>query len=191
MYRIYETEGIIISSRDKGETSRDFKILTREFGVIFASAQGIRRFNSKLKSFLIPFQPARFFLVRGKETWRVVNVLEGEHIRLGVHERVYIVRPLSLISKLVHGEESDSILYSIIESLYTSLATTPPAERGLAEELASLRIVFILGYVQVPASFGDIVHLSDFSSDTLLRFAPKRRDAIVLVNEALRVSHLS
>jgi len=191
VYRIYETEGIIISSRDKGETSRDFKILTREFGVIFASAQGVRRFNSKLKSFLVSFQPVRFFLVRGRETWRIVNVVEIEGSRLSVRERAFVVRPLSLISKLVHGEEPEPVLYSIIQELHESIASLSGRDQSLAEELASLRVAFVLGYVPIPSSFGDIVQAQGFTNETLLRFAPLRPAAITLVNEALRASHLS
>ncbi len=191
MYRIYETEGVIISSRDKGETSRDFKILTHNFGVIFASAQGVRRFNSKLKSFLVSFKPVRFFLVRGRETWRIVNVMEIEGHRLGVSERSHVVRPLSLISKLVQGEEPEPRLYCIIKELYAALPTMKDVEQSLAEELASLRIMFILGYIRVPESFGSLIQSLSFSDEVIAQFVPLRREAIVLVNEALRVSHLS
>ena len=192
VYRVYETKAIIISSRDKGETSRDFKILTREFGVIHASAQGVRRPQSKLKSFLVPFRPINLFIVRGREVWRIVNVTECEYKTLSVIETKHIARPLSLVVKLVHGEEYDVRLYSLIENLYVSILNTQDSSlRICAEELTSLRIMFILGYVRIPPIFTDLIDSDLLSPETLERFKPLRKEAVSLVNEALRMSHLS
>lgn len=66
-YHIYTTRGIILSAKPFQEADRVYKILTRDFGLIYATATGVRRAESKLRGSLEPLRISSVSLVRGKE----------------------------------------------------------------------------------------------------------------------------
>ena len=66
MYRIYETEAVILSSTSISEVSRVYTLLTRDFGIILARAEGVRKSSSKFRYVLQNLSLASLSLVRGK-----------------------------------------------------------------------------------------------------------------------------
>ncbi len=46
-HSIYHTEGFVIASQDTGEANKYYKIYTKDFGLIGATAQGVRHLKSK------------------------------------------------------------------------------------------------------------------------------------------------
>ena len=74
MHHIYHTEGIILGSRNFGETGKYYSIFTRDLGMISASAQGVRKMSSKLRFVLQDFAYLKIDLVKGKDFWRITNV---------------------------------------------------------------------------------------------------------------------
>ena len=73
MHHIYHTEGIILGSRNYGEAGKYYSIFTRDLGMVYASAQGVRRMSSKLRFVLQDFAYLKIDLVQGKDFWRVTN----------------------------------------------------------------------------------------------------------------------
>ncbi len=55
MHHIYHTEGIILGSKNYGEAGKYYSIFTRDLGMIYASAQGVRKMSSKLRFILQDF----------------------------------------------------------------------------------------------------------------------------------------
>ena len=73
MHHIYHTEGIILGSNNFGETGKYYAIFTRDLGMIYASAQGVRKMSSKLRFVLQDFAYLKIDLVKGKDFWRLTN----------------------------------------------------------------------------------------------------------------------
>ena len=73
MHHIYHTEGIILESRNFDEAGKYYFIFTRDFGMILASAQGVRKISSKLRFVLQDFAYLKIDLVKGKDFWKVTN----------------------------------------------------------------------------------------------------------------------
>src|SRR5258706_15146820 len=73
MHHIYHTEGIILGSKNFGEAGKYYSIFTRDLGMIYASAQGVRKMSSKLRFVLQDFAYIKIDLVEGKDFWRVTN----------------------------------------------------------------------------------------------------------------------
>ena len=73
MHHIYHTEGIILGSRNIGEAGKYYYIFTRDLGMIYASASGVRKMSSKLRYVLQDFAYLKIDLVQGKDFWRVTN----------------------------------------------------------------------------------------------------------------------
>lgn len=80
MYNIYNTDGIILKSFNIGEADKFFLIFTRELGLIEAIAQGIRKIESKNRYGLQDFSVSNISLVRGREVWRITNIIPQENL---------------------------------------------------------------------------------------------------------------
>ena len=48
-HKIFHTEGIVLSSKDTKESDRYLAVFTKELGLVKATAQGIRKLESKLR----------------------------------------------------------------------------------------------------------------------------------------------
>src|SRR3989344_2332348 len=73
MHHIYHTEGIILSSKNSGEAGKYYSIFTRDLGLIYARAEGVRKMSSKLRFVLQDFAYLKIDLVAGKDIVRVTN----------------------------------------------------------------------------------------------------------------------
>lgn len=136
-YEIYTTRGVVLSQIPVGEADRVYNILTRDLGLVRARAIGVRKDVSKLRGSLEPISISSVSLVRGKDHWRLTSaelvqkVLNTEHI----------LRPLSLLEKLVQGEMVNQDLFDSVES---TLSTT----KEIVEEDFVAHILFHLGYLR-------------------------------------------
>ena len=148
-YHIYTTNGIVLSSRPAREADRIYNILTREFGLIRATALGVRKEKSKLRGSLEPFILSRISLVRGKEYWRVTSV---ESLR-SIPALPAIARPLVLLEKLIQGEAPNPELFDAVEgslkntTIYHSEGDKENDGEMFEVKLVS-RILFHLGYLK-------------------------------------------
>ena len=71
MYKKYNTEALILGSRERGEADRVYALMTREFGLVSARASAVRTYPSRMRCALQNYSRARVALVRGKRGWRV------------------------------------------------------------------------------------------------------------------------
>lgn len=109
-YHIYTTKGLVLSAKPLREADRVYSILTRELGLVRATATGVRKEGSKLRGALEPFSLTSVSLVRGKEYWRLTA---AELIRRLPAEAA-LARPLALIERLVPGEEAHPELFDAV-----------------------------------------------------------------------------
>ncbi len=119
-YHIYTTRGIVLSERPVREADRIYTILTRDLGLVQATALGVRKEASKLRGALEPFVLSKISLVRGKEYWRVTS---AECIQ-SISPTPTVARPLVLLEKLVRGEASHPELFDAVETHIESDETT-------------------------------------------------------------------
>ena len=122
MHHIYHTEGIILGSKNYGEAGKCYYIFTRDLGMIYASAQGVRKMSSKLRFILQDFAYVKIDLVQGKDFWRVTsasktNELEGlqrDPGTFGVFSNI-----ANLLKRLLAGVEKNEILFAdLINGLF-------------------------------------------------------------------------
>lgn len=152
MHHIYHTEAYVLGSSPKGEDSKILRLYTRELGLVYAHAQGVRKLSSKLRFTLQDFSLASVDLVRGKEVWRVTTaspMRSHAAIRRNRFAEVILARVHSLLVRLVTGEEVNDEIYDILGRTYDMLEKvdrTPEEYRAL-ELLAIARILMALGYL--------------------------------------------
>ncbi|MEK7186909.1 MAG: recombination protein O N-terminal domain-containing protein [Patescibacteria group bacterium] len=137
-YHIYTTPGIILSHWPLREADRIYAILTRDFGLVRASASGVRKESSKLRGALEPLSLSSISLVRGKEHWRITSaVLESKIPSV-------FAAPFSLLEKLVTGESPNPKLFDSVNALIRS-AQLPD---DMFEPRLVSKILFHLGYLR-------------------------------------------
>lgn len=192
-YHLYQTRGFILRSAGIGEANKVFFIFTEHLGLVAVSAQSVRKVTSKLRYSLRDFSFVRLSLIRGKTAWRLTDAeelasfsLENEMEKMKVFACI-----LSLVIRLIHGEEEDAELFSVLLDALLFLKKEEPSldDMKRAETLMVLKILSSLGYV------GENGDLSRFISAPLSKsllniFEPHRRDALIEVNRALEESQL-
>ena len=164
-YHIYTTRGIVLAGRAVREADRIYSILTRDLGLIRATALGVRKGSSKLRGALEPLMLSSISLVRGKEFWRVTS---AEAIQK-IHSWRGVVRPLDLLEKLVQGEAPHPELFDAVEKN----VITPRTDDEMFEIRFVSQILFHLGYLKE----------SDLTQD--------KKALIKAINEGLQHSHLT
>ena len=193
-YRIYETQAFILSSRTQGEADRVFTLYTREFGLVRATAQGIRELKSKLRYSLQPYAQVVVNMVRGRGGWRITNARLAEDTVAPILKtpghRLILVRVLSLVRRMLAGEERNTELFDSLSNGSAFLSGVPNASLPEAEILLVLRVLYHLGYVGASAVFSELM-VGNLWNDEALHEASRCRKVLVnLVNESLRSSHL-
>jgi len=167
-YSIQTTEGLILSYKPLREADRVYSILTRDLGLIRATAIGVRKDSSKLRGALEPVCLSSISLVRGKEYWRVTSADVLERVP-SVSE---VMRPLALLEKLVQGEAHSSELFDAIREIIARFDLAESIDEMFEIHLVAT-ILFHLGYLKEP--------------DLKL---PKK-DLIMAINHGLEMSHLT
>ena len=164
-HQIYLTEGIILKKKDFGEADRLFWIYTEKFGMIMASAKGVRLEKSKLRGNLDIFTYGEYAVISSKDFWKLVDVRDLFSPKLD-HSSVEQVRVFTkaanLLIRMIKGEERNEEIWRQLKNLFLKLfqenvADLPADEAG--KDLKYLEIKSIaailktLGYMEeAPAS---------------------------------------
>jgi DNA repair protein RecO len=195
VYHLHYTPGIVLVSRSAGESDRRYRILTRELGVITATAKSVRTLASKLRYALQTYSYAEFVLVRGAGGWRITNAVSKENLYTKFSGRPAargaLTRSLRLINRLTPGEERHEELFDVIEGglLLLSGNRALESDAEFVEQLLVLRTLALLGYI------GDRPDLSAVSKgawdiQAVRAGEVRRQDILAAINRALQESHL-
>lgn len=130
----------MLSERSMREADRVYSVLTRDLGLIQATALGVRKETSKLRGALEPFALSLISVVRGKEYWRAISAESLQKI----YASPAIARSLALLEKLVQGEAPHPELFDAVERAMQSLK---PDDEMFEISLVS-KILFHLGYLK-------------------------------------------
>lgn len=198
-HRIYTTAGFVIESRPYGEAGKMMSLFTRELGMVNAAAQGVRLSQSKLRYHVQDFSLAEFSLVRGRDLWRLV----GAEKSMDTSSDPLFVRILTVLRRLVHGEEKNEALFESVSSAHNFLEKEKNGKENqtistsailAAEPIIMLRILHHLGYISVPAQPALAPFLADdsFTPELLEKMSvPEIKSlAVKEINKALIESQL-
>lgn len=184
----YATEAIVLGRSPHGEASASLALLTREFGLVRARAQGIRKPGAKLAAAAQTLDESDVILVRGKDGWRLSGALLEKHwseaLPAGARERAGRISRLLL--RLVHGESSEPAAFFTYKGFLEALPDLTEPEADAAETLAALRILRALGL-----DAGDIPGTeTDYGPEALAKAMTGRRALIERVNRGIEASGL-
>lgn len=193
MHHIYHTEGIILGSKNFGETGRYYSIFTRDLGMVYASAQGVRKMSSKLRFVLQDFAYIKLDLVQGKDFWRITSA--GKTNKLGQlikNPETFAVffNIAKLLKRLLAGvERNESLFVDLMNSL--SILEKIGTKEGLRniEAIIVLRILNNLGYIGENEILQNLVK-SPFEENLIFEFSKSRSQVLHQINKALKETHL-
>ena len=193
MYHIYTTEGIVLKRANFGEANIILYILTQDLGLIMASAQAARLGVSKLRPSLQEYSFSVFSAVKGKNGWKITNAIAKENFFFSYPEytRGLLGHIVSLLIKMIPGEERNIEIYNVIKDGFKYLCSVPKDGIEDMECLIVLRTLFCLGYVVLDKDTD--IFLSDMNTwneEVLVKMKEKRSKIIPIINKSLKESQL-
>ena len=192
MHHIYHTEGIILGNKNYGEAGRYYPIFTRDLGMIYASAQGVRKMSSKLRFILQDFAYVKVDLVQGKDFWRITsasktNKLEQLSKNSGTFEVVSNIA--KLLKRLLAGVEPNQALFSDLINGFSVLEKSGKEELQNIEIILVLRILNNLGYIGDNAVLQNLIK-SPFEENLIFEVSKSKSQVLNQINKALKETHL-
>src|SRR3989344_4075756 len=121
MYQKYQTDALALGSRERGKADRVFALYTRDFGLVWARASGVRRENSKMRYALQSGAYIQTGLVRGRRGWRLAGAGATRPLPGKAAGAPVFARMSALVLRLVHGEEKNEYLFDTLVNAQTSL----------------------------------------------------------------------
>ena len=201
MHHIYHTEGLILGSKNFGEAGKYYSIFTRDLGMIYASAQGVRKMSSKLRFILQDYSFVKIDLVQGRDFWRVTsasktNTLDQLSKNAQTFEVFYNVA--NLLKRLLAGVEPNESLFTdlinglfILEKIAKKDAPVFFGKMDLRniEAILVLRILNNLGYIGGNETMQNLVK-SPFEQNLIFEVSKSRTEVLAQINKALKETHL-
>jgi len=195
MYTIHQNPGFIIDTMDTGEKNRFFWIFTQDFGLINASAQGVRSTTSKLNPFLQQYSFSVLEFVKGKDVWRITNALAFQEEQIVFTElsklaQESLARIALLLRRLYVGEESHSqLFFELYEGVYKLTKTYDSETIQAVEILIMIKILYHLGYwEEFKESY--TLHAHSYTRETLDRISQRKIELQARIKQSLSESHL-
>ncbi len=193
MHHIYHTEGIIFGSKNFGEAGKYYSIFTRDLGMIYASASGVRKMSSKLRFILQDFAYLKIDLVRGKNFWRVTSASKTdkfENISKKKETFEVLVNISILLKRLLPDEEANEVLFNDLSNGLSILEKSKTREElHNIEAIVVLRMLHNLGYIGENEILRDLIK-SPFEENLIFEISKKRMNILREINKALKETHL-
>lgn len=193
MHHIYHTEGIILSSRNFKEASKYFYILTRDLGLVYAEAEGIRKITSKLRFVLQDFSYVKIDLVKRKNIWRITSAIKTNELDF-LKKDFLKLKVLGNINRLLirllpEQENNENLFHDFIEGLKTFEKINSKEDFKNIEIILVLKILHNLGYINNESIFSEAI-TSPIQNEFLLDISKNKTLILKHINKALRESHL-
>jgi len=193
MHHIYHTEGIILGSRGYGEAGKYYSIFTRDLGMIYASAQGVRKMSSKLRFILQDFSYVKIDLVKGKDFWRITSASKTNKLE-NISKRPETLKVFAnisvLLKRLLAGEyPNESLFDDLLKGLLVLEKVETKNDLQNVETIIVLRVLNNLGYIGGNEALKNFIK-SPFEEELIFKVSKSRTKILSEINKALRETHL-
>ena len=193
MHHIHHTEGIILGSKNYGETGKYYAIFTRDLGMINASAQGVRKLSSKLRFVLQDFSYVKVDLVRGKDFWRITSASKTNKLENILKNSINIeifANIGRLLKRLLAGEYPNKILFAdLLNGLHFLEKSKDIVESQNIEIIIVLRILNNLGYIGENEMLKNITK-SPYEDSLIFEASHSRNKILSEINKAIHETQL-
>ncbi|MEY4747701.1 MAG: hypothetical protein RLZZ416_750 [Candidatus Parcubacteria bacterium] len=190
MYQKYQTEAIVLHSRERGESDRVYALYTRDFGLVRARASAVRAERSLMRYALQHYSLANLSLVRGKRGWRIAGT---GAIRCGVGDAraiAALARLSHLVLKLIAGEERNAYLFAALSEAHSALTIGRCDAFGTIEIVCAARILYSLGYISNEALRTALFTHTAYTGESLLEAETMKDKLLSSINNAIAQTQL-
>ncbi len=192
-YATYTTDAIICGTYSRAEHDSNLLLYTKDAGMVYARAPGVRALQSKLRYALQDFSYSQITMVHGRHEWRVTGAICIENLYYGSASRAGRVSLLSSVrslKRLMQGGGVQDELFSLVLDGLRTLSYTDYAGRG--DQLFLLRLLHHLGYIAPADSYEAVLHAPTLvdACDPALHSANLNKVVAEAIERALVISHL-
>jgi len=195
MYQKYQTDALVLSSKESGEADKIYALYTRDFGLVRARASAVRREASRMRYALQNYSLANISLIRGKKSWRIAGARanEGLAVEENLRGAKTFGRITDLVTLLVAGEEKNEYLYeTLLEARQALIASKFNLEPAIAtiEIICVARVLYALGYISAEAMQTTLFTKTDYAVESLREAELRREKLLASINNALTETQL-
>jgi recombinational DNA repair protein (RecF pathway) len=191
MHAVHHTEAFILRVRPAGEANIRVWLFTRDFGLVIAVVQGVRKQGAKLQMQLSEYSYISVDLVRGRDVWRLVSAVQIEApllLQKKIKRGRIVVRTLTAVERFCHGEEVNLPLFEHLQSLFACF-DDKDVDASSLDTVSLWRVMVHLGYSSAGDDDGNFLDMP--LSDAARILTPsKRKSFIKNVGETIAQTHL-
>ena len=161
----YVTRAIVLNRFPARESGLTLTLLTEDFGLVRARAEGLRKSGAKLASSLQTLCECDVTLVRGKDGWRLTGALlsENRFRGLAVPARASAARVAALFLRLMPPDAHEPGFFILYADFLKRLPVLGQEEQDTLECTVALSLLGMLGLDE-----GTSVEILD-KNDTIVR----------------------
>lgn len=193
-YDIHDTEALVLKTFPCGEDSLFALLLTRDFGLLYARAQGARKQLSKLRSGLTESSHISVGLLFGKSGWRVTYLIPHKNILFSLGGNLAakraVVNIMTVCGRLMNESETDQGIFEAVCRGLLEISENGSRGRELRDRERSimLRVLYSLGYIELKTYSGFIDIERSLGKDSLPEKVSLQKRMSREINRALRVA---
>lgn len=151
-YRTYSTTAFVCGSFVRNTSDMQYRLFTKEFGMLYASARSAREEKSKQRYALQDFSFVTISLIKGKYGWRIGSVIPEKNVFYASYTRegrqsVYGL--VKLLIRFVHGEEPIPEIYDLLVESFSLLVENKVRHPEHFITAIKFKLLYILGYIAV------------------------------------------
>ncbi len=192
-YHVYTTDGIILKRTAFGEADLLLHVLTKDLGLIIASARSARLSVSKLRPGLQEFSFISLSCIKGKNGWKITNVAYKDSFYFGqtIESKKIVAQIAKVLLQTITGEMSLPLVFEIVSGGIETLSKLSQQNIKQAEALILLRLLSELGYVaktEINQKYLNDVH--NWNNDLIENLKEDKEVVVQEINKALKVSQM-
>lgn len=190
MYQKYQTEALVLSARETGESDRTYALFTKDFGLVRARASAVRTERSKMRYALQSYSRATVLLVKGKRGWRAAGALPIRGVTQKTRTIAALARISELVLRLVHGQEKNEYLYAALAQAHEALQECSDEAVPTIEIVCVARVLFALGYISAEAHKTALFAHTAYAEEYLKEADAERDTLLASINRAIAGAQL-
>ena len=194
-YTVISTPAIIIATYDYREAERQYLFFTKQLGLIWAQAMGVRLLKSKLRFALQTGSHTIISVVRGKRGWRITNAVAiRNHLSLlssNLQAKEVFFESMQYIRRLTPLEEPNEFFKCYIGACELLSSETDNVLPRSWLQLVLARLLFVLGYLETQKTqCEELITSHDFDERMFALLERDKKELTRAINQALEHSHL-
>tara|TARA_B100000745_G_scaffold97289_1_gene61807 strand:- start:3541 stop:4104 length:564 start_codon:yes stop_codon:yes gene_type:complete len=185
-YKTYTTDALVCGSFVSSASDKSYLLLTREAGMIIASARSVREEKSKQRYALQEFSLIRVSLVQGKSGWRIGSVEACKNYYQSASDRatrVLVSEMVKLLRRFLQGEGVNEGVYEEAERALD--AVVEDEDNKHYADFFTLRLLAHLGYIPPQKDLQEWLSQNQYKN-----YQPLSATALKAIDTALEESHL-